>query len=424
MTTAQLVQTPVAAIATAVATATTSPATLSSVATLHNAKFRNTTSHFIGLDQRIAETVARMPARGQANWASNLKKAIASFKKNHPTVKDFANRTVLPLCNAKEVKLADIYIDTTMQREPDLSWVLKIITNFRAYQAQPMQLFSRNGSTWGAWDSQHTALALYLIAKHAFNIDLSTVTVPGVIFDVQSRADLRNLFISMNSTHGKNAGKKALDIIDIFEQMIYGVEVDGVTDPEWVAAHAKWVHLSNADMFLTAEKFNNTTQTGAISRLNEINDASVEVVRQFAVYGKYVIEAQDLPGLSRYINSKEIPIIIEFFNLCEQNQITYSDEEIEDLAQHCIELFDANFDAKGPYWQNVHQANMNAYNKSLVGIPKISWPSPPANNKNTPTGLSYFWHQLAKSWVPTKPAGFKFPKQPFNVFVPATKDLF
>lgn len=423
MTTAQQVQTPIAAVTAAVAVASATKS-LTTLAATHNAKFRNTTSHFVGLDQRIAETVAKMSARGQANWASHLKKAIASFKKNHPTVKDFANRTALPLCNAKEVKLDDIFIDTTMQREPDLNWVLKIITNFRAYQAQPMQLFSRGGSTWGAWDSQHTALSLYLIAKHAFNINLADVTVPGVIFDVKSRADLRNLFISMNSTKGKNAGKKALDIIDIFEQMIYGVEVDGVTDPEWVAAHAKWEHLADAGLFLTAEKFNNIDQTGAISRLNEINDASVEVVRQFAVYGKYVVEFQDLPGLPRYINSKEIPIIIEFLNLCEQNQITYSDAEIEDLAQHCIELFDANFDAKGPYWQNVHQANMNAYNKSLVGIPKISWPSPPANNKNTPTGLSYFWHQLAKSWVPTKPAGFKFPKQPFNVFVPSTQDLF
>lgn len=421
MTTAQLVQTSAAAIVAQVAAATTATPT---VASIHNAKFCNTTSHFIGLDQRIADTVAKMPARAQANWTSNLKKAIATFKKNHPTVSDFANRSTFPLCNATEVKLADIYIDTTMQREPDLNWVLKIITNFRAYQAQPMQLFVRNSSTWGAWDSQHTALALYLIAKHAFNIDLSTITVPGVIFDVKSRADLRNLFINMNSTHGKNAGKKALDIIDIFEQMIYGVEVDNVTDPEWVAAHAKWQYLSAAGLFLTAEKFNNTEQSGAISRLNEINEASTEVVRQFAVYGKYVVETQDLPGLPRYINTKEIPIIVEFLNLCEQNQITYSDAEIEDLAQHCIDLFDANFDAKGPYWKNVHQANMNAYNKSLVGIPKISWPSPPANNKNTPTGLSFFWHQLAKSWVPTKPAGFKFPKQPFNVFVPSNQDLF
>ena len=353
--------------ATAVAAATTMTSGISvttssttTIASAHNSKFRNTTSHFIGLDQRLAETIAKLPARGQINWASNLKKAIAAFKKSYPNVTDFADRKALPLCKADETFMDKIFIDTTMQREPDLNWILKIITNFRAYQAQPIQLFKREDGTWGAWDSQHTALALYLIAKHAFQINISDVTVPSVIFDVSSRADLRNLFISMNSTTGKNAGKKALEFIDLFEQMVYGVEVDGVRDPEWEAAHAKWEYLAKADLFLTSEKFGNTEVRGAISRLNEIYDASPEVVRQFAVYGKYVVDMQDLPGLPRYINSKEIPIIMEFLNLCEQQQIVYSDEQLEDLAQHCIDLFDANFDAKGPYWKNVHQANVNA----------------------------------------------------------------
>jgi hypothetical protein len=150
---------------------------------------------------------------------------------------------------------------------------------------------------------------------------------------------------------GKNAGKKPLDIIDIFQQMIYGVEVDGVTEVEWVAAHDKWKAVATAGMFLTADKFNDTDQPGAISRLNELNDATVEVVEKFAVYGQYVVDIQQRP-----INTKEIPIIIEFLNLCEQQDISYTDAEIEDLAQHCIDLFDANFDSKGPFWDQVHQA--------------------------------------------------------------------
>jgi hypothetical protein len=82
-------------------------------------------------------------------------------------------------------------------------------------------------------------------------------------------------------------------------------------------------------------------RSGAISRLNEINDASPEVVRQFCVYAKYIVELQE-----RAIDSKESPIIIEFLNLCEQNQIKLTDSEIEDLAQHCVDLFDANFNSK------------------------------------------------------------------------------
>jgi hypothetical protein len=172
-------------------------------------------------------------------------------------------------------------------------------------------------------------------------------------------------------------------------------------------------------MFLTAEKFKDTEEIGAISRLNEIHDTSVEVVRQFAVYGKYVVGYQQRP-----IDTKEIPIIIKFLELCEQQDIKYTDAQIEDLAQHCIDLFSANFNAKGPFWVQAHQANMNAWTKHNKNKPKSDWTDPPRNNKNTEQGKAFFWHQLQKSWVPQQGAGFKFPKQPFSVYQPDAKDLF
>jgi hypothetical protein len=383
-----------------------------------NSLYRNTSSNLVDIVTRLNDTVNSLPPQARRNWTASLSKAIATFKKNHPNIK-FADRTQFRLCRAIEKPLSEIVIDTTMQREPDLQWILKIITNFRAYQAQPIQVYETADNRLGGWDGQHTALALYLIITEAFRLDYTTVTVPVNIYSIHSRGELRGNFININTTVGKNAGKKPLDIIDIFQQMIYGVEIDKVKEPEWEEAHAKWQHIAKAGMFLTAEKFNNTDQIGAISRLNELHDASVEVVRQFAVYGKYVVDSQQRP-----INSKEIPIIIEFFNLCEQNQITYSDKEIEDLAQHCIYLFQANFDAKGPYWDQVHQANINAYNKANQGLPQHLWPEAPRNNKNTPTGVAFFWHQMKHTWVPTKGKNFKFPKQPFSIYTPSDKDMF
>jgi hypothetical protein len=388
-------------------------------ATQRNAKFRNSTSHFITLVNRLNDTINALPtAQAKANWVSSLKKAIQAFKKSYPNVKDFNNRKLFRLVQATDIPLMDIMIDTTMQREPDLQWIIKIITNFRDYQAQPMQVFG-HGALWGAWDSQHTALALYLIARDALNLNLATVMVPANIYDVTNRANLRHLFIDMNTTTGKNAGKKPLDLIDLFEQMIYGVEVDGVTEQDWVDAHTKWTYLDDAGIFVTAEKFNNTTQVGALSRLNEVMDASVEVVRQFAVYAGHIVDVQQ-----RYLNTKEVPVVIEFLNLCEQQDIVYSDADIVDLADHCISLFDANFDAGGPYWTQVHAANINAYNKMHKGIPKHLWPVAPRNAKNTPQGLAFFWHQLNVSWAQSKAATFKFPKQPFGVYVLDAKDLF
>ncbi len=389
----------------------------STYAAARNAVFQNTSSNLVDLVQRLNDTLARLPRQAQRNWQAKLAKALAAFKKNNPGIKSIGDPR-FRLCKSLMGRLKDIQIDTTMQREPNLQWILTIIENFRAYQAQPIQVYAA-GDGYGAWDGQHTSLALYLIATQALSMKFEDVEVPINIYDILSRGELRSNFINNNTTVGKNAGKKPLDIIDIFQQMIYGVEVDNVTEPEWVAAHAKWKHLAAGGMFLTAEKFNDTDQVGAISRLNELNDASVEVVRQFAVYGRYIVDSQQRP-----INSKEIPIIIEFLNLCEQQDIQYTDAEIEDLAQHCIDLFDANFDAKGPYWDQAHQANLNAYNKANQGVPKRLWPDAPRNSKNTPQGIAFFWHQLQKSWVPAQGKGFRFPKQPFSVYQPDTRDLF
>jgi hypothetical protein len=120
-------------------------------------------------------------------------------------------------------KLQDIQIDTTMQREPNLQWILTIIENFRAYQAQPIQVYA-TADGYGAWDGQHTSLALYLIATQALGMNFEDVEVPINIYDIVSRGEIRGNFINNNTTVGKNAGKKPLDIIDIFEQMIYGLK--------------------------------------------------------------------------------------------------------------------------------------------------------------------------------------------------------
>jgi len=400
------------------ATATQTWAILSNnYAAKRNAVYQNSSSNLVDLVQRLNDTIASMPVQAQRNWQSKLAKALTTFKKNNSGLKSI-NDPRFRLCKSLMGKLKDIQIDTTMQREPNLQWIITIIENFRAYQAQPIQVYA-TANGYGAWDGQHTSLALYLIATQALGMNFDDVEVPINIYDIVSRGEIRGNFINNNTTVGKNAGKKPLDIIDIIQQMIYGVEVDGVTEQEWVDAHAKWQAIAAAGMFMTADKFNDTEQVGAISRLNEINDSSVRVVKQFAVYGKYVVGLQQRP-----INTKEIPIIMEFLNICEQQDITYTDAEIEDLAQHCIDLFDANFDAKGPFWDVAHQANLNAYNKANKGVPKHLWPDAPRNSKNVPQGIAFFWHQLQKSWVPTQGAGFKFPKQPFSVYQPDTQDLF
>jgi hypothetical protein len=400
-----------------------------SVASLWNNKFHNKTGHYVSIEQRFIETFNKLPARSQKNIQSNIKAIVKDFKKKHPSWKKFSD---IQMVTSSTVKLSSIFIDTTMQREPDISWVLAILKNFRNFQAQPIQLYALENGNWGAWDSQHTAIAFWIIATYVFGENPNEIDVPANVYPVNSRADIRNMFISMNTVVGKNknAGKKSLELIDLFEQMVYGVEVDNVKDPEWEDAHAKWKHIRDAGLFVTSEKFYNTGETGAISRLDEIMAFSPEVIRQFCVYARHVIGPEVQGGESvagpdkRPINTKEIPIITNFLALCEQNQITYTDKQIESMAQHCLDLFDANFDASSVFWDNVHQANMNAYHLVNKGLPKTSWPEPPKNLKNVPQGLSFFYHQLRHTWATQQGPDFKFPKQPYSVYIPDPKDLF
>ena len=394
---------------------------VSAYADSQNARYENSASNLVDLVQRLNDTIAALPNGAQRNWHAGLKKALAQFRRNNPGVRNF-DRAQFPLCKATDQPLGEIVIDTTMQREPDLKWILNIISNFRAYQAQPIQVYQTQCGRWGGWDGQHTALALYLISDH-LGMKLAETMVPVNEYAIGTRGQLRGTFIANNSTSGKMAGKKALDMIDIVMQMIYGVECDKVTDPEWVAIHKKWKHLRAAGLFLTHDKFNNTEETGAIARLNELYDASVEVVRQFAVYGAYVIDCQATATVKRPINAKEIPIIIEFLNMCELDDVRLTDDDIRDLAQHCIDLFDANFDAKAPYWEFVYLAIKASWTRYNINnkIPKAAWGDAPKNSKNVPQGVSFFWHQLAATWAPVR--GIKMPKRPSYTYTPDAKDL-
>lgn len=406
-------------------------ATLSNnYAAQQNARFKNASSDLVDLVKRLDDVVAAQPPAAQRNWQTSLKRALSQFRKNNPGLASLnlpnrteLNRAMFPICRSIDRPLSSIYIDTTMQRQPDLNWITKIISNFRAYQAQPIQVYDAGQDRWGGWDGQHTALALYLIAVQGLGMRFEDVVVPVNEYALHTRGQLRGTFISNNSVKGKMAGKKPLDDIDRVEQMIYGVEVDGVTESDWMDVHKKWQYLRGAGMFLTAEKFGNTEETGAISRLIEFTDSSVEVIRQFAVYGEYVIQSQAGSGRKRPINTKEIPILVEFFNACELDDVALTDDDIRDLAQHCIDLFDANFDARADFWKSVYQGILNSWAKfnKQNQIPKAAWGKQPSNSKNTPQGYSFFWHQLAKTWAPSR--GVKMPKRPSYVYAPDAKDL-
>jgi hypothetical protein len=400
---------------------------MTSYASKVNAKYGSTASHFQPLKERWNSTLSRYNPNTVNTINSSLKRTIAGWIKLNPIVKTFKD---MRLCRAQTAPLSAILIDETMQRQLNISWVLEIIANWRAWQAMPVQVYTVGSSAspelaylgqeqlYASWDGQHTAMAFYIIAVFILGLDPKEVEIPVVIYEVSTKAEIRNNFIESNTSKGK----KLLDHIDIFQQQVYGVRVDGAAYPEWREVEKKQQYLEAADLFLTDAKFGDADQIGAISRVKDIADHKIspEIVRQFCVYAKTIM------GLTpRAINTKEAPIILGFLKMASVDNVDYSDAEIESLAMLCYNLFDADFDEAGAYWAQLETSYLNWWVAFYDNVDESMRPAQPRMNKDWTQGGTFFWHLLKKNWKDE--AGFPVAMPRLNIqtpFTPGKKDLF
>jgi hypothetical protein len=394
-------------------TATTS----ATYAAQQNSQYNHTGSKYVDLGRRFNDTLSNIVRMKQTGVRSMITNACRQFEKRYPHIKRFRD---LDLAVAGETALSDIYIDITIQRVLNLSWVAEILTNFREPQADPIKLyevvaggdledeFPAGTKIFASWDAQHTAIVYWIIAVMILKEDPKKVKVPSILYKVKNRADIRMNFVNGNS----DLGKLRLDSIDLFRQMVLGVRLDGNTNPKWVEAELKQQHLEGADLFVTAEKFGNTHMPGAISRMTEIDKYTSDIVRKFCLYTTTI-------PTPRPIDSQEIEIMCAWFNMAKEDGIDYTDDEVVDLGNHLHELFDSNFHESSPFWHKVRTAYENWHKKYYAGLPSSHQPKHMKMSKNWNTGGTFLWHQLNKTW------GGRVPSLNNSTpFIPARKDLY
>lgn len=385
-----------------------------------NSKYSKNASVFVDLKDRLNNTIDSLQYTKKLSANAMLKNACESFTARHPTKQKIED---LDLVESLEMPLSDILIDITMQRMLILSWVAYIIANFREVQAQPIQVYKvvnpseelgyypvGEKGLYASWDAQHTAVALYIIAVWIFKQDPRKVMVPVNIYKVSKKADIRENFVSGNS----EAGKRLLDEIDLFQQQIYGVRLDGNKNPSWKEAEKKQQWLEKAGLFATADKFGDTNLPGAISRMQEIKHYNSEIIRQFCLYAATV-----QPSGGRPIASQEIEIMCAWFDMASKGGVKYTDEQIVDLAMHINSLFNANFHESSDFWETCRNAYANWWKGYYSKVPLSHRPTRMSFSKNWRNGGTFLWHQLTKTW--TGPV----PKLSIDTaFRPAIKDLF
>jgi len=379
-------------------------------AAVRNAQLRNSKSNIKTIEQRWNETYADLDPITQETVDSLLESAKREFRRRFPGLKKF-NKMLL--AESKNVLMSSVKIDGTMQRQLNIHWVIELLNKFMETCVVPIQVYRPDPNTdeFLAWDGQHTLVLLWLICTQITGEDPSTVTIPVNVYSSSLKAEMRYNFIVLNSKEGK----KMLDLIDLFYQMVLGVRVDNCNHPDWIVAEQKQTLIENAGLFVTKSSFGDTELPGAISRLQEINKLSVTGVSYLVDYLKLSTQ------LKRPVIEKEIVMMADFFGgICAYNnnphntkKIVVDQTYIQDLHSVANGLWGCDFSPHGKFW---NQASIafgrwhNIHSSSMYG-PKFS--------KEPSHGMPFLTAQLQKSFGHPVP-----PSRSNSPFWPDQSDLF
>jgi|TARA_B100001094_G_scaffold281855_1_gene293561 hypothetical protein len=330
-------------------------ANITTYATQKNQHYSQATSHVVGIAERWASTIASLPSFYQSLVEQTLASAIAGFKSRHPDAKGLDD---FPLAKAAELYMNLCSIDTTLQRELDVFWVLRILSQFCATMVMPINAYQDpKTKKWCIWDGQHTMMVMWLIATEIYKQNPKNVIVPACLYDISQRAQIRQNFTTLNSP----AGKMTLDAIDHWQQSLFGVRIDGSTDPAWLNVDAKQKVIESRGLFVTAKKFGDTGENGAISRLQEINSLTINAVDNLMAYLSQV-GADERP-----VYEKEMMTMGQFFKRCAQDNIQVDTSYIQDIADVILNHWGADFRPESNFWTDVRDSYNNWYNHTNLG---------------------------------------------------------
>ena len=314
-----------------------------------NEQYNKTESNFISLNDRLKEALDLSPMYNQT-----LTAVVDEFKRRNKQWEKFID---LHLCQAVQVAMKDIWIDTTMQRNVNMEHVTDILQYFSETMVMPIQVY-KDGDRYIAWDGQHTAIVLYIILTRVFGERLADAIVPVVVYSTKQKTEIRRNFILLNGN-----AKKPLEFIDIYKQQVYGVKVDGSKDPEWIATAQKNDHFAEAGLFVTNNKFGDEDQPGAFTLLADTLMSKTLKTRKASQVAKMFAQYWTFLNQKRAVDPKEARQLFEYFNLCHEQGIKVDEQYLLDFVAFTKEYFEADFSPNGPFWQKVNQAYATWYLK-------------------------------------------------------------
>lgn len=371
-----------------------------------NARFNTNTSVFVSAKQRFDDYCAFVP--GSANQMRN---AIKDFKKRFSNYIIWDQTSTL-LVQAKTCKLKDILIDDTMNRPLNWKHVITILENFTPTRIMAVNVYEDPDAPghFVAWDGQHTTLVLYVIAVLICGKNIDDIEIPINISKATRKDEIRENFIEIN---GK--AKLALSPLELFEQEIFGVNVDGSNRTDWQISFKKFEALRDAKLFLTSTDYRDEDKDGAITHVSSIVDNEVEVIENFATYWKARSALEN-----RRVESKELVHMIIMFKYVKDAKIIWSKENISQIVDIFWNCFECNFSGtqyNNPFWTKLAPSYDIWYQKVYGKVDKEYRPTKfemtRGGTHQETFALKFMLSQLADSGftgqLPTyeHPAGYK-----------------
>lgn len=301
-------------------------------ATEVNKKYRTSKDIIVPLKERFNTAIGNNA--DDVEFFRALGKEFRDRNPQYTTFADmYADMPAMPSSLKDRVKLRQMLINASIQREPDPEWVVSIVGKFDPFFVNLIRLYPIDSELFAIWDGQHTSLTLLCIAMYAFGMSLEEaleLEVPVAVHPGKNVAKLRKRFIGIHD----NTMTKPLDKIDLYMQYVYAVRNNGDQDPWSMRFEEIQCALEEFNCFFTHEKFGDTEEAGAISRPTEIYPTGKDVTKWKSSVLRRVFQYHSISNPNAPVQPLEIDNMAHIFRACDQQGIQVDDQYVRDFAKY------------------------------------------------------------------------------------------
>lgn len=282
--------------------------------------------------------------------------------KNIHTWEEFQQHLPQGRTDSGALHLDEAYIRKTLQRTVVQKHLKNILQDYQLNRVVNICWFLDEENRKVIWDGQHTALALFFIARYVFHLQDLHIVVPNTSF-IFTTPDARDAYIS----NGSGEGKEWISTFEMIRQQFMAAEYATqhnivIENPKHERAHTRLWKMLNNGLYLTPlageERFR-YQEDGMFGRTPEFQDQSPDVVLDNLITWYKM-------GPERPLIHWNAIVMYEYFRLLhQQNNRGLTHKEIQQVASF-TKHWQHDFDNKVDGWWDVAKKVYANYHRRVI----------------------------------------------------------